>query len=85
MENEPISEAGKQDFRPLAKHNLALVKMVEVAMASSDVAARNQGSQRRHRSAVWSRTTEPLSLGFAAQHREASGAKTPKVYGGPRA
>ena len=50
----------------LTKPNLALVKMVEVAMASSDVAARNDGSQRRHRSAVWSQTTEPLSLGFAA-------------------
>src|SRR5208282_361283 len=43
----------------------------EVAMASNDVAARNHGSQRRHRSAVSSQTTEPLSLGFAAQHRAA--------------
>jgi hypothetical protein len=38
----------------LTRPNLALVKMVEVAMASSDVAARNQGSQWRHRSVVWS-------------------------------
>jgi hypothetical protein len=49
MKNEPISEAGKQDFGPLTKHSLALVKMADVAMASSDVAARNHGSQRRHR------------------------------------
>jgi hypothetical protein len=49
MKNEPISEAGKQDISLLTKPYLALVKMVKVAVASSDVAARTHGSQRRHR------------------------------------
>jgi hypothetical protein len=39
IKNELLPGAGKQDFAPLTKHNLALVKMVKVAMASSDVAA----------------------------------------------